>query len=86
MMDAWNVAFRVPNLLRDLFAEGALSTAFVPTFSRTLEHEGRGEAWRLTNLIMTLLLILLGLFGLLLLWLPEECLGMTHQVLVEGVG
>ncbi|MCH8017912.1 MAG: murein biosynthesis integral membrane protein MurJ, partial [Acidobacteria bacterium] len=31
--DAWLVAFRIPNLLRDLFAEGALSAAFVPTFT-----------------------------------------------------
>ena len=35
-MDAFNVAFRVPNLLRDLFAEGAMTAAFVPTFTRTL--------------------------------------------------
>ena len=34
--DAFNVAFRIPNLLRDLFAEGALSAAFVPTFTKTL--------------------------------------------------
>ena len=34
-MDAFIVAFRVPNLLRDLFAEGAMSAAFVPTFTRT---------------------------------------------------
>ncbi len=33
--DAFNAAFRIPNLLRDLFAEGALSTAFVTVFSRT---------------------------------------------------
>ncbi|MHC4831254.1 MAG: lipid II flippase MurJ, partial [Planctomycetota bacterium] len=30
--DAFLIAFRIPNLLRDLFAEGALSAAFVPTF------------------------------------------------------
>ena len=35
VMDAFTVAFRIPNLLRDLFAEGALSTAFVTVFSRT---------------------------------------------------
>jgi putative peptidoglycan lipid II flippase len=34
LADAFNVAFRIPNLLRDLFAEGALSQAFVPTFKR----------------------------------------------------
>ena len=45
-MDAFNVAFRVPNLLRDLFAEGAMTAAFVPTFTRTLTTQGREAAWR----------------------------------------
>jgi len=40
-MDAYNIAFRIPNLVRDLFAEGAMSAAFVPTFTRTLTREGR---------------------------------------------
>ena len=35
-MDAFNVAFRIPNLLRDLFAEGAMTAAFVPTFTAAL--------------------------------------------------
>ena len=35
-MDAYFVAFRIPNLVRDLFAEGAMSAAFVPTFTRHL--------------------------------------------------
>ena len=46
-MDAFNVAFRIPNLVRDLFAEGAMSAAFVPTFTRTLTTDGRERAWRL---------------------------------------
>src|ERR1700691_1517744 len=41
-MDPFTVAFRIPNLLRDLFAEGALSTAFVTTFSKTIALEGDG--------------------------------------------
>ena len=40
-MDAFTAAFRIPNLLRDLFAEGALSTAFVTTFSKTIARERR---------------------------------------------
>ena len=56
-MDAFNVAFRVPNLLRDLFAEGAMTAAFVPTFTRTLTNKGRDEAWRLGNLVMNALLL-----------------------------
>jgi putative peptidoglycan lipid II flippase len=42
--DAFNIAFRIPNLLRDLFAEGALSAAFVTTFSQELEEHGKERA------------------------------------------
>jgi putative peptidoglycan lipid II flippase len=45
--DAFNVAFRIPNLLRDLFAEGAMSSAFVPTFTHALKTQGEAEAWTL---------------------------------------
>ena len=38
--DCFNLAFKIPNLLRDLFAEGALSQAFVTTFSKRLKEEG----------------------------------------------
>ena len=43
-MDCFYLAFRVPNLLRDLFAEGALSQAFVTTFSKKLKAEGEVSA------------------------------------------
>ncbi|MEO7271177.1 MAG: murein biosynthesis integral membrane protein MurJ [Vicinamibacterales bacterium] len=56
-MDAFNVAFRVPNLLRDLFAEGAMTAAFVPTFTAALITRGRESAWRLGNLVINALLI-----------------------------
>jgi putative peptidoglycan lipid II flippase len=56
-MDAFNVAFRIPNLVRDLFAEGAMSAAFVPTFTRYLTHRGRDEAWRLGNLVLSALAV-----------------------------
>jgi putative peptidoglycan lipid II flippase len=59
-MDAFNVAFRVPNLLRDLFAEGAMTAAFVPTFTRTLAQRGREAAWRLGNLVINSLLLVTG--------------------------
>src|SRR5262249_26606063 len=55
-MDAFNVAFRIPNLLRDLFAEGAISAALVPTFTRTLTQRGRDAAWRLGNLVVNTLI------------------------------
>ena len=59
--DAFVTAFRIPNLLRDLFAEGALSAAFVATFSQKLSAEGDKAAWRLANLILNALIIVLGL-------------------------
>lgn len=60
LMDAFTMAFRIPNLLRDLFAEGALSTAFVTTFSKTTAVEGEEAAWRLANKVATLAVIVVG--------------------------
>jgi putative peptidoglycan lipid II flippase len=59
VMDAFTIAFRTPNLLRDLFAEGALSTAFVTTFSKTHAIEGDAAAFRLANKVATLALVVL---------------------------
>jgi putative peptidoglycan lipid II flippase len=59
-LDAFNAAFRIPNLLRDLFAEGALSTAFVTTFTKTIAGGGDAAAWRLANKVATLTAVVLG--------------------------
>jgi putative peptidoglycan lipid II flippase len=59
-MDAFVVAFRIPNLVRDLFAEGAMSAAFVPTFTRELTLRGKRDAWRLGNNVLNALLITTG--------------------------
>jgi putative peptidoglycan lipid II flippase len=59
-MDAFVVASRVPSLLRDLFAEGAMSAAFVPTFTRTLTTDGKPAAWRLGTHAINALLITTG--------------------------
>src|SRR5438552_15017869 len=56
-MDAFLTAFRAPNMLRDLFAEGALSTAFVTTFSRRIATDGDTSAWRLASKVATLTLV-----------------------------
>jgi len=56
-VDAFQVAFRIPNLLRDLFAEGAMSAAFVPTLTRVQEGEGPEAAMRLANLVINFLLV-----------------------------
>src|ERR1700704_4482625 len=59
-MDAFNVAFRIPNLVRDLFAEGAMSAAFVPVFTRQLTAAGKESAWRLGNNVINALLLVTG--------------------------
>ena len=56
-LDAFLMAFRVPNLLRDLFAEGALSTAFITTFAGKIATEGDESAWRLANKVATLTIV-----------------------------
>lgn len=57
--DAFLAAFRIPNLLRDLFAEGAMSAAFVPTLTRTQQEKGDQAAMRLANLVINFLLVVL---------------------------
>lgn len=59
--DAFNVAFRIPNLLRDLFAEGALAQAFVPTFKSALKRDGKAAAHALANRVAGSLLLIVGL-------------------------
>ncbi|HUJ49548.1 MAG TPA: murein biosynthesis integral membrane protein MurJ [Bryobacteraceae bacterium] len=63
--DAFLLGFRIPNLTRDLFAEGALSSAFVPIFSQTLAQKGRKEAAILSNLVATALILIVGAFCVL---------------------
>jgi putative peptidoglycan lipid II flippase len=58
--DAYYVAFRIPQLLRDLFAEGAMSAAFIPTFTRHLTTSGKESAWRLGNHVINALILVTG--------------------------
>src|SRR5580658_8374387 len=67
-MDAFIAAFRAPNLLRDLFAEGALSTAFITTFTEKMTKEDDGAAWRLANKVATLAAVFMSLITLLGIW------------------
>jgi len=63
VMDAYNVAFRLPNLVRDLFAEGAMSAAFVPTFTRELHNKGKDAAWELGRIVITGLIVVTGVIS-----------------------
>ena len=71
-LDAFLMAFRLPNLLRDLFAEGALSTAFITTFSGKIATEGDESAWRLANKVATLTAVFMSVVTLLgILFTPQ---------------
>lgn len=57
---AFTIAFQVPNVVRSLFADAALSAAFVPVFTELLEHGKRKEAFRLASTLFFLILTVLG--------------------------
>ena len=59
-INAFTVAFQVPNLVRALVADAALSAAFVPVFSELLEKGEKARAWRVASTLFWLLLLVLG--------------------------
>ena len=59
-INAFTVAFQIPNLVRALLADAALSGAFVPVFSDLLEKGDRKRAWRVASTIFWLVLLVLG--------------------------
>ena len=63
--DAFFVAFRIPNLLRRLFAEGSLSIAFIPVFTEYLQRKSREDAIELARVVLTLLSLLLAVVTVL---------------------
>jgi putative peptidoglycan lipid II flippase len=77
--DAFIAAFRIPNLLRDLFAEGALSTAFTTTFTKTWEKEGEASAWHLARLVLSTLTLALGLICVLCVIFGPEVVYLTSS-------
>lgn len=64
-MGIFLIAFRAPNLLRDLFAEGALSVSFVTVFSKKIELEGDESAWQLASKMLTLTSVFMSVLTLL---------------------
>jgi putative peptidoglycan lipid II flippase len=72
LADAFVVAFRIPNLLRDLFAEGALAQAFVPTFKADFKANGQASAYELGNRVAGTLLVVIGcIVGMAVLFAPQ---------------
>ncbi len=69
--DAFYVAYRIPNLLRELLAEGSMSAAFIPVFTETLTKESKESALHLANAVFArLLVILIVLTGLGMIFAP----------------
>ena len=65
LYDAFQVAFRIPNVLRDLFAEGALSAAFVKVFTDYQILKSEEEAWKLASLVLNALVVVLSIITIL---------------------
>src|SRR5262245_18726847 len=66
--DAFRAAFRIPNLLQNLFGEGVLSASFIPVYARLLAHQDEAEAGQVAGAVVSLLALvvsLLVLFGIL---------------------
>ena len=59
-INAFTVAFQIPNLVRALVADAALSSAFVPVFSELLEKGEKARAWRVASTIFWLFLLIVG--------------------------
>jgi putative peptidoglycan lipid II flippase len=78
-LDIFLIAFRVPNLLRDLFAEGALSTAFVTTFSKRIATEGDQSAWQLANKVATLTAIFMSAITIVGIVFSHQIIGIIAR-------
>ncbi|GAB4418514.1 MAG: murein biosynthesis integral membrane protein MurJ [Thermodesulfovibrionales bacterium] len=65
LSDTFFVAFRIPNLLRELFAEGSMSSAFIPVLTEYQTKHGPDEAKRLVRITFTFILLFVGLICLI---------------------
>ena len=63
--DAYQIAFRIPNLLRDLFAEGAMSAALVPTFIQVQKEKGIDRGWQVATRVFVVLFIVVSALAIL---------------------
>lgn len=82
--DAFTIAFRIPNLLRDLFAEGALSSAFVPEFIRIREHSGLPLAMALARRISWVVGLITGVLAALGYFFSPELVALFAPKFVEN--
>lgn len=73
--DAYQIAFRIPNLLRDLFAEGAMSAALVPTFIKVQKEDGALRGWQLATRVFVVLLIVVSLIAAVAILFADPLVG-----------
>ncbi len=82
--DAYQIAFRIPNLLRDLFAEGAMSAALVPTFIQVQKEKGVDRGWQVATRVFVFLFLIVGLLAVLGVFFAEPIIefyaGAYHSV------
>lgn len=82
LYDTFLVGFRIPNLLRDLFAEGALSAAFVKVFTDYQIKKNEAEAWRLASMVFNGLAVVLSAITILgILLAPLFVKALTYNYL-----
>lgn len=74
--DAYQVAFRIPNVLRDLFAEGALSAAFVKVFTDYQINKSEKEAWKLASLVLNALAVVLSVITIVGIIFSRQFIGL----------
>lgn len=79
LTDAFQVGFRIPNTLRDLFAEGALSAAFVKTFTDYQIKRSEEEAWRLASMVMNALAVVLSVITILGIIFSKQIVGLIAK-------
>ena len=79
-INAFTVAFQIPNLVRALVADAALSSAFVPVFSELLERGERKRAWRVASTLFWLMLLGLGALSALFILIAPLVVSPFHAV------
>ncbi len=84
--DAFVVAFRIPNLLRDLFAEGALSAAFITVFTDYDTNRSKEETWQLASNVLVFFGVFLSLLTLTGMFFSEHLVNLlaSHFSAVNG--
>ena len=83
MLDAFKLAFRLPDLMFQVLIAGALNAAFIPVFGELLGRKDRSEAWRLVSSMMTSAVVIFGLVGLFVFIFAEPLTALLSPGLLK---